>query len=293
MDRATLANRLLLSTLDQVMRLGYFHADPHPGNVFALADGSLGLIDFGAMGRLDPIQQAAIADMFVALTQRDVSLLRDAVERIAELGETATTETLERALARLMADHVRPGGAIDPDLMQEMVGTLARFGVRLPKDIVLLSRALVTVDGTLRVLCPGISLMSSALELLQSPAASAIVDRDRMVREELVAALPHLRRIPERVDRILTLTSRGELQVHTVLGEDSRRTIRTLVNRVILAGVGATLLAVSSILLVADDPGPLVANQTGLFEIFGFGGLLAGIVLVLRVVAAVTRDGTT
>ena len=71
-DRRALADQLLRSTLDQVLRLGFFHADPHPGNVFVLADGTLGLIDFGAVGRLDPIQQSAIVDMFAGLARRDV-----------------------------------------------------------------------------------------------------------------------------------------------------------------------------------------------------------------------------
>ena len=69
--------------------------------------------------------------------------------------------------------------------------------------------------------------------------------------------------------------------------------MRTLVNRALLGAVGAAVLAVSAVLLVAPDPGPAVAEGTGLFEIFGYGGLLAGAVLVLRVVAAVARDGTT
>ncbi len=64
-DRASLADQLLRATLDQVVRIGLFHADPHPGNVFALPDGTLGLIDFGAVGRLDPIQQSAIVDVDV------------------------------------------------------------------------------------------------------------------------------------------------------------------------------------------------------------------------------------
>ena len=96
------------------MRLGFFHGDPHPGNVFVLDDGTLGLIDFGAVGRLDPIQQSAIVDILLALARRDVGLLRDGVERVANVSESASADELERSLARLMAEHIRPGGNIDP-----------------------------------------------------------------------------------------------------------------------------------------------------------------------------------
>jgi ubiquinone biosynthesis protein len=291
-DRAALADQLLQSTIDQVIDLGFFHADPHPGNVFVLADGTLGLIDFGATGRLDPIQQAAVIDIFFAMAQRDVRLLRDGVERVTNSVDSASSDELERALARLLADHVRPGATIDPRVMQKLVTTLADAGLQLPIDMVLLSRALVTLDGTLRVLYPGRSLMTAFVELIQTPTGPAI-DRDEMIRKELLAALPRLRKLPEQVDRILTMTGRGELRVRTLVDEDGRRILRTLVNRVLLAGIGAALLLVSCVLLVAPDPGPAVANRTGLFEILGYGGMLAGVVLVLRVVAAVARDGTT
>ena len=64
-------------------------------------------------------------------------------------------------------------------------------------------------------------------------------------------------------------------------------------NRALLSAVGAAFLFASAMLLVASDPGPKVAAGAGLFEIFGYGGLFVGTVLLLRVVAAVTRDGTT
>jgi ubiquinone biosynthesis protein len=291
-DREALADQLLRSTLDQVMNLGFFHADPHPGNVFVLEDGALGLIDFGATGRLDPIQQSAIVDIMFAMARRDVRLLRDGIERVTTTTESISPDDVERALARLLADHVRPGGTIDPNVMQQLVTTLAEFGLQLPTDIVLLSRALVTLDGTLRVLHPGSSLMTAFLALLQSPT-DPVIDRDEMIRNELLSALPRLRKLPEQVDRILSLAGRGELRLRTVIDEDGRRILRTLVNRALLAGIGAALLLVSTLLLVASDSGPAVANRTGLFEIFGYGGLLAGVVLVLRVVAAVARDGTT
>ena len=146
-------------------------------------DGTLGLIDFGAVGRLDPIQQAAIVDIMVALARRDVSLLRDGVERVADFADTTSPDELERALARLMADHVRPGGAVDPAVFEELVATLSRFGMRLPTDVVLLSRALVTVDGTLRVLVPDLAFVAAAMKLVERKDDDRpVVDRQGVAR---------------------------------------------------------------------------------------------------------------
>ena len=125
------------------------------------------------------------------------------------------------------------------------------------------------------------------VELMQPSAAAPVIDRDALVKDELLAMLPHLRRLPDRVDRLLTLAGRGELRVRSVVDEDGRRIVRTLVNRALLAGIGAALLVVSAVLLVAPSDGPAVSEDTGLFEIFGYGGLLGGTVLVLRVVGAV------
>lgn len=290
-DRRLLAERLLRSMLDQVLRYGFFHADPHPGNVFILSDGSLGLIDFGAVGRLDSIQQAAIVDMLIAIARRDVALLRESVERVADVSEHVAPERLERAIARLLADHVRTNGTVDPSVMQDLVAMISAFGVRLPGDLVLLSRALATLDGTLRVMAPGMSLVAAATELMAS--ADAPIDPDTMVKDAMMSALPQLRRLPDRLDRILMLTGRGDLRIRSVIDEDSRRILRTLVNRALLVAVGATLLLGSVALLVPADAGPRVSTDVGLFEILGYGGLFAGIVLLLRVVAAVARDGTT
>jgi len=290
-DRKALANTLLRCMLDQVLRTGFFHADPHPGNIFILTDGTLGLIDFGAVGRLDSIQKAAVIDMMIAMAQRDASMLREGIERVADIIDTASPEQLERALARLMADHVRPSGAVDPAVLQDLVVALARFHIGLPADLVVLARTVVTLDGTLRVLAPEMSFVQAATDMMQS--SEAPVDQKAMLRDELMSVMPHLRRLPERIDRIMSLTGRGELRIRSVVDEDGRRILRTLVNRALLAAVGTAFLIASAMLVVATDPGPRVGDNLGLFEIFGFGGLLTGTVLLLRVVAAVARDGTT
>ena len=225
-----------------MLGVGFFHADPHPGNIFAFPDGTLGLIDFGAVGRLDPIQQAAVVDILAALVRRDVSLLRDGIERVADLTETVSPDRLERALARLMADHLKPSGAVDPAVLQDLIALLTQFGVRLPGELVILSRALVTLDGTLRVLAPGLSLVTATSEIMLAQNGPAPSRPRRMLRDELLSALPQLRRLPDRIDRILTLTGRGDLRIRHLMDEDGKRTVRTLVNRALLAAVGAAFL---------------------------------------------------
>ena len=119
-------------------------------------DGTLGLIDFGAVGRLDPIQQSAVVDMLAAFVQRDVGLLRDGIERVADVDVTRVGRSVWSGRWRgCMADeragdrHGRADRVAGPHSR-----AVATFGIRLPGDLVVLSRALVTLDGTLRVLAP-------------------------------------------------------------------------------------------------------------------------------------------
>ena len=285
---------LLRSTLDQVLRAGFFHADPHPGNVFAFPDGTLGLIDFGAVGRLDSIQQAAVVDMLAALARHDVSLLRDGIERVADVTGAGSPEQLERALARLLADHIRATGAVDPAILQDLVAMLTQFGVRLPGDLVILSRALVTLDGTLRVLAPGMSLVAAATEMITAtsddadprprrdgagrarggPSPPAPAPRShrphpdpRRARRPAGAERRRRGRPPHPADAREPGAARGRRRgvPARVRGPARRR----------------------------PTTAPRSPPDTGLFEVFGYGGLVVGAVLLLRVVAAVARDGTT
>ncbi len=292
-DRRALATTLLRTVLRQILEFGFFHADPHPGNVFVLSDGSLGLIDFGAVGRLDSVQRAAVVEMVAGLVRQDVALIRAGIEAVADLGDAPSAERLDRAIARALAESVEPGGAVSPDVLQSLVPMLSEFGIRLPGDLVLLSRALVTLDGTIGVLSPGLSVMSAAMEVAGPAAAEPIVDPREAAQVELAAAAVRLRHLPDRLDRTLALAARGDLRFRTVLAEDEARVLRTLVNRALLAAAGAAFLLASAVLLAAASNSPAAVGGASIYEILGYGGLLAGSVLLLRVVAQVARDGTS
>lgn len=170
---------------------------------------------------------------------------------------------------------------------------LAEFGIGLPGDLVVLSRALVTLDGTLGVLAPGLSVVAAALDMAGPAGAELPADPQQMLRDELVTSAIRLRHLPDRLDRITSLAARGDLRLRTIVGEDDRRVLRTLVNRALLVATGATFVVGSAVLLAAAHDSRATVGGASLFEILGYGGLLAGTVLLLRVVAAVARDGTT
>ncbi|MSO38271.1 MAG: AarF/ABC1/UbiB kinase family protein [Acidimicrobiia bacterium] len=294
-DRADFADRLLNSVLDQALRQGLFHADPHPGNVVALENGDIGLLDFGACGRLDPIEQQAMLQILVATVRHDIPMLAEGIEEVAKLPVTLDERALHHALARFVAANDTPGTGISAQAFAELVPLLRTFKVKLPGEFTLLFRALGTLEGTLRIISPGYSLTDAARrvagdEIPTTPSPSG--DIEELVTRELIAQAPTLQRLPGRIDRIAALAERGELRTRIALfsTEEDARVVTTLVNRAVLTFV-AGIAVIAGTFLALSTGGPTVTDQTTIAHLTGWLSLLGGSILALRVVAAAIRDG--
>jgi ubiquinone biosynthesis protein len=291
-EGTVLADRLVQAMVDQLV-YGHFHADPHPGNVLLLDDGSLGLIDFGMTGNLDATQRAALLQMTICAANGDAVGLREGVEQVAEIGPDVAGVALDRALAHFLAQHLRPGHKLGADAMNELVPLLSQFDIRLPSDLTMCLRALVLLDGTVRAIDPGYSLVEGLRRLIGDGGvrAAATGPMKDQLTAELVRQLPKLKQLPAHLERITALTARGDLRVRVGLfsSAEDARVVTLLVNRVLLVVTGGLLLVASALLLAATAPS--TAEGTPVLEVFGYVGLAIGTVLVLRVVAAVVRDG--
>jgi ubiquinone biosynthesis protein len=294
-DREKLADILLRSTLRQMLNGDRFHGDPHPGNVMVLADGRLGLLDFGATGRLDALERASVTDLLTALGQRDPALLREAVLEVATLRQRLDERQLERALARFMARHLGTDAATpSAAMLQELLAIFLAFGIAMSPGTSLLFRTLVTLEGTLSTLCPGYPIVQAAedfaAELVQQRLAPPTWEET--AKQELVTLLPILRRAPRHLERVATLLERGELAGRISLFTDDRdvAVVSRLVNRVVLGLLGG-MVALVSVGLLAVPGGPQLTRSTSLLDLFGYMGLFLATVLILRVVMAVLREG--
>jgi ubiquinone biosynthesis protein len=292
-DRHKLARTLLASMLQQLLGSGVFHADPHPGNVLVLADGTLALLDFGSVGRLDPRQQAALQGVLVALAGRDPQALADALGGVTTSRDLADQELLERALARFLVTRLGPGMGVSAELLEELFRLLLDFGLAFDSELAGVFRAMITLEGTLRLLDPEFNLLVEAQQVAGDLLAERVVpdSLEAALGGELLGTLPLLRRVPRHLDRLATSLQRGTLAVHARPLADRRdvRTLAELVNRVVLSILGAGT-AISSALLLAAPGGPRIAGRLGAYELLGTIGLAAAIILGMRVVVATSHD---
>lgn len=294
LDRKGLADALLRCVLQQTLVDGHFHGDPHPGNVMVLGDGRLGLIDFGNAGRLDPAQQSSLREMIVAVGLRDAGLLRQAVVEVGSVSRGFDDEQFERSLARFMARHLGPGAAPSAAMFNDLLQLLFSFGIALPPELSTFFRALVTLEGTLTTLCPGYQVIGATEVVAREWARDRLTpgSLEELARTELVSLAPILRRLPRHADRLATIALRGDLRARvSVLGDpDDVRVLTRLLNRAVVAFLGASV-SVVSVLLLGIEGGPPFTGDTSLYTFFGYFGLFCGTVLVLRVLVAVFNDG--
>jgi ubiquinone biosynthesis protein len=292
-DRASIADRLIEAFMHQIFDVGVFHADPHPGNILIEPDGTIVLIDLGAVGRIGPGHRVAVLDLLAAAAVGDAVALRQALERIALFDRRLDTRVLDTALETFLGRHMSSGGGITAGAFEDLASLIGQFGIRLPAWFGTLTRTMVSLEGTLTTIDPEFSLVDAARRHAERgigrPTVSGLKDT---VEQELLHQLPRLRRVPERVDELFGQLLAGQLSASVSFLSDERdaRLITRLVDRLVLAIIAAAT-GVGATILLGVEIGPALGGSVSINEILGYFGIVAASVLALRVVAGVIRDG--
>ena len=290
--RTELARSLLDCLLRQVLLHGVFHADPHPGNVLLLTDATLGLLDFGSVGRLDTGLRNGLRDVLAAVDRGDSAALRDGLLEIVDRPDEIDEQRLERALGGLVAKHVAHGQAPDLDMFTDLFRVVADFRLSIPPPIAAVFRALATMEGTLGLISPAFNLLAESRTFATALVGERL--RPESVRaaaaDELMALLPVLRRLPRRVDRVTSALEHGRLSVNVRLlaDERDRAMVTSMLHEVLLAFTG-TATGVMAVLLLASTSGPRVLPDLTLNQMFGYNLLVISALLGLRLLFVVFR----
>ena len=289
------AGRLLDVFLRQIFDVGVFHADPHPGNILVQADGTITLIDLGAVGRLGPGQRQVVLELMSAAAAGDAALMAEALRRMTPIDGRTDFHALERDIDSLLGRHMQSGQGITTEAFRDLAVVAGRYGLRMPAWFGTLTRALITLEGTLRTIEPSFSLVDAARTRASAAVQMHVRDtgtvRD-VIEREAMAQIPRLRRIPERLDTLLGQVVDGRVTTRIALFADERSelVITKLIDRLVLA-ILAAALGVGSVLLLGVEAGPNFGSGVTLNEVVGYIGVAGAAVLSLRVVAGIVRDG--
>jgi ubiquinone biosynthesis protein len=291
--RTALADGLLSLMLHQMLSGEPFHADPHPGNVFLRPDGRLELIDFGAVGRLDPYERAAFLDLLRGVQGQDPQLLREGLLRIGMPAGPVDEEALDRELARLLSRGVGTDGRLNPGLFEDMLFVLRDFHIVLPRSTTTLLRTFVTLLGTLEVIAPGYRVTEAAQRLSGELLAVPEMPHDlrELVTDQAAKNAHIIQRLPREIDALVRVLLRGDFGARVRLWSDEEdvRVARGMVNRAVMAIV-ASALSVASALMLSAGSAPAL-NGVPVVNVLGAIGTFFGVLLLLRVVIQIVREG--
>ncbi len=293
-DRKALARRAGELMLDQVYLHGFFHGDPHPGNLMVLPDGVICFLDFGMMGTLRPREREALTESILGLVDRDPVRVTDAVLVLTEEAGPVNRERLEDAVFDLIDQYADATlGDLDMgDLFQELVQIALHHNLRMPTRMLVMIKATVIVEGVGYNLDPDFQLLS----LLQKFTTKIIRDRFHPKRLGKDAAagsidmLELLRGLPRDGRELISQLKGGELtlNMHLTGTEPLRKTLDNVSYRIVFGFVLAALMIASALIVHAGLP-PLWNN----IPIFGLSGFVItgvlGLGFILRIVTRVFR----
>ncbi|MFM9920420.1 ABC1 kinase family protein [Lacisediminihabitans sp. H27-G8] len=267
-DPAEVAQELARSTFQQIFVAGFFHADPHPGNIFITPgrpgtdeDWRLTYVDFGMMGEISDSLRSGLRDFILAAVGRDGRALVAALERLGVLLKTADTNELERAMTALFDRFGGMGVAelqtVDPRELEKFARgfgeTIRALPFQLPENFLLLVRSISLISGVTSALNKDFNMWDAVDPFARTVLSSTSGNALRGIGQQAVSYANTLARLPRRLDELATRLDRGQVAVRAPEVDRRLRSIERSVSRLASALVFATLLIAGVLLRPTDE----------------------------------------
>ena len=254
-DGEELARELFRAYLKQIIIDGFFHADPHPGNVFLTDDGRIALIDLGMVSRLAPSQQDQLLKMLLAVGEGNGDRAATLALQIGEPLPDVDPVGVRRVIQELVAEYQdAPLHDIQVGrVMMEITRAAGQHGVRLPPELTLLGKTLLNLDQVGRTLAPAFDVNAALREeaaalmqqrMRQSMSASNIFTAAIETRE-------FLEQLPGRVNKVLDAVVNNELKLNVEVIDEGAviHGLQKVANRITLGLVLAALIVGAAMLM--------------------------------------------
>jgi len=292
LDPKRIARQIAKLYMKQVLDDGVFHGDLHAGNVRVTPDGRVAFLDFGAVGYLTGEMQESLGNFFLALLSQDYAAMAEEYVKLGSRESLVEERAFERDLRELIEPYFgRPMSdlRVGP-ILREAVIVALRHHIRLPREMILLGRSTLAVEGMIARLDPELVILEEALPQAKKLLLRRFDPRRQVRRLQRVARdyQETIRRLPNQVTRVFQRLLDSRLSIEFVhrgyekaLLEVDRASNRVSVSLIISA------LIVGSALIVLSGKGPMLWD----FPIFGMAGFVLAAVMGFGLAIVILRSG--
>lgn len=290
-DLAEIGTKLVDNYAQQMLDDGFFHADPHPGNL-VIRDGKIVYLDLGLMGRLSSHDRAAMRDMVVAVARHDAAgleagLLRFSVSDVREVDHASLLADLDSII-----DDFGEADLGDLDVgafLNSLINMARKNGIELPGTVTMLARSLVTLEGVVDEFLPGVSIVQILRDHIRAHLTPKDMARSevRKLGREGYTASHSLLRAASQADTAMSMLTRGQLRVGVDLPgtRDPMGDMARAADRLTMGIIVAGLFIGSSVVYYARIEPVLFG-----IPVIGFLGYLIALVLGLTIVHQIMRE---
>ena len=288
-DMRRIGERLGENYVKQIVEDGYFHADPHPGNIW-VRGGKIVWLDLGMMGRLSNKDRAAIRKAIFALAQHDVFEMKAAVLSLGVPQERIDHARLYQDIDALIAQY----GDLDfrslkmGVLSRQIMNVLRSHHIAIAPGISMFCRGVMTIEGVMRLVCPEVSfveILARSMELSFAKGFNWREEAGKAKREGYILLRKSLQ-LPEQISDILKMTLSGQTKVNLELtgADEPLARLNKMINKLIIALLSAALLLGSSTICTTQMTPKIME-----IPFLGVLGYLAAIVLSARLLWSILR----
>lgn len=290
-ERHILACRITDVLLNMILGQGLFHADPHPGNIFIYPDLSIGLIDFGMVGYLNPVRRQEMTALIEALIHRDSFAVQYILSNWAQ-GEIPDENLLGADVMEMLLDyeHTAVRDLNISQVINDLTGIMRKHELALPGDLVMLFKTMVTLEGVVKRLDGNFQLLEHAKPIVQNVIRQSLspqqIWHQARMQSRLLGRI--LGGLPKNLLRLNRYIRNGKLNVNLDLKrlDSLNQHLEHSANRLTMGMVTSALIIGSSILL-GSNIGPKLYGLSFL----GFFGYLLAFANSLWIIWSIWRSG--
>jgi len=279
-QRKTEITRILFrSFFQQIYIDGFFHADPHPGNIFYLDDGRVALIDCGMVGRLDPQTQQILTELLLAIVDLDAKRCSQLTIKLSESVGPITLVQLEVDYERMLRKYYNLNlNQINfSEVVYELLQIARRNRIKLPGNLGLFAKSLANLEGTARKFNPDINILEEVKPLLTNILEQQLIGSTplqtalRTVLDLKSFSLKSPRQIEVLLDSLTSETLNVNLKIREL--DNLRRSLDNSANRLAFSVIIGSLIIGAAIVTASTQSRQLTIISTVLFATASFIGL--------------------